>query len=755
MKKHLLMIAAFSVAMSAFGKIKPMNEFIDGLMAQMTLREKIGQLNLMVAGDITTGAAMSTKVGGSIAAGDMGGIFNIKGIDKICALQEIAIRKSRLKIPLLVGMDVIHGYETIFPIPLGLSCSWDMAAIEKSAQIAAKEASADGINWTYSPMVDVSLDARWGRYSEGNGEDPYLSSRIAEAMIKGYQGDYSRPDNIMACLKHFALYGAVEAGRDYNTVDMSRLRMYNQYLPPYKAAVEAGVGSVMSSFNLVDYVPATANKWLMTDLLRHEWGFDGFTVTDYGSIREILNHRTAADLKEASAQALNAGTDMDMCSEGYVKTLEQSVKDGTVSESTIDTACRRILEAKYKLGLFENPYKYCDLSRRKKDIFTRENRQVARDIAAETFVLLKNRDNLLPLKKEGKIALIGPLANTRANMAGTWCVAYTPDKYATLKESMEQALKGKAQLLYAPGCNVISDAQAQKDGEFGKTIPRVDDASAADEALRIAGQADVIVCAMGETADMSGECASRTDLRLPDVQRELLARLVQTGKPVVLLNFSGRPTVLSWENVHVNAIMNVWFGGSEAGDAICDVLFGDKAPSGKLTVSMPQVTGQEPLYYNHLNTGRPVAPHTKEFHKYQSNYLDVRNDALYPFGYGLSYTTFKYGDFKLDVPEMTADGTARATVTVTNTGSRDGDEVVQLYICDKVASISRPVKELKGFRRIHLAAGESKEVTFTITPDLLKFYDAGLKYVLEPGDFDIMVGPDSDTLTTLTLKVKG
>lgn len=755
MRKHLLMIAAFSVAMSAFGKIKPMNEFIDGLMAQMTLREKIGQLNLMVAGDITTGAAMSTQVGGSIAAGDMGGIFNIKGIDKIRALQKIAIRKSRLKIPLLVGMDVIHGYETIFPIPLGLSCSWDMAAIEKSAQIAAKEASADGINWTYSPMVDVSLDARWGRYCEGNGEDPYLSSRIAEAMIKGYQGDYSRPDNIMACLKHFALYGAVEAGRDYNTVDMSRLRMYNQYLPPYKAAVEAGVGSVMSSFNLVDYVPATANKWLMTDLLRHEWGFDGFTVTDYGSIREILNHRTAANLKEASAQALNAGTDMDMCSEGYVKTLEQSVKDGTVSESTIDTACRRILEAKYKLGLFENPYKYCDFSRRKKDIFTRENRQVARDIAAETFVLLKNRDNLLPLKKEGKIALIGPLANTRANMAGTWCVAYTPDKYATLKESMEQALKGKAQLLYAPGCNVISDAQAQKDGEFGKTIPRVDDASAANEALRIAGEADVIVCAMGETADMSGECASRTDLRLPDVQRELLARLVQTGKPVVLLNFSGRPTVLSWENVHVNAIMNVWFGGSEAGDAICDVLFGDKAPSGKLTASMPQVTGQEPLYYNHLNTGRPVAPHTKEFHKYQSNYLDVRNDALYPFGYGLSYTTFKYSDFKLDVPEMTADGTARATVTVTNTGSCDGDEVVQLYICDKVASISRPVKELKGFRRIHLAAGESKEVTFTITPDLLKFYDAGLKYVLEPGDFDIMVGPDSDTLTTLTLKVKG
>lgn len=754
MKRQLLTIAALSVAIASFGKIKPMKEFIDDLMGRMTLQEKIGQLNLMVAGDITTGGAMDTQVAGSIASGDMGGIFNIKGVDKIRLLQEIAVRKSRLKIPLLVGMDVIHGYETIFPIPLGLSCSWDMAAIEKSAQIAAKEASADGINWTFSPMVDVALDARWGRVSEGNGEDPYLGSCIAKAMVEGYQGDFSRKDNILACLKHFALYGAVESGRDYNTVDMSRLRMYNQYFPPYKAAIEAGVGSVMSSFNLVDYVPATANKWLMTDVLRKEWGFDGLTVTDYGSIREILNHGTAKDLKEASAQSLNAGTDMDMCSEGFVKTLAESVKDGTVQESTIDAACRRVLEAKYKLGLFENPYKYCDISRRKKDIFTRENRTLARNIAAETFVLLKNQDNLLPLKKEGKIALIGPLADTRANMAGTWCVAYTPDKYATLKESMENALKGKATVLYAPGCNVTTDAQQQKDGEFGKTIPRVNDKAAMEEALKVAGQADVIVCAMGETADMSGECASRTDLTLPDVQHELLAKLVKTGKPIVLLNFSGRPTVLAWEKQHVPTIMNVWFGGSEAGDAICDVLFGDKVPSGKLTASLPQATGQEPLYYNHLNTGRPVPEHTNAFHKYQSNYLDVRNDALYPFGYGLSYTTFKYSNFYLSASEMSADGKVAATVIVTNTGKRDADEIVQLYIRDLVASISRPVKELKGFQRIHLAAGESKDITFTISPDLLKFYNSQLKQVLEPGDFTIMVGPDSGNVMTLKLTVK-
>ena len=734
--------------------IAPMNEYVTDLMSRMTLQEKIGQLNLMVAGDITTGGAMDTQVGGDIANGNMGGVFNIKGFDKIKALQEIAVTKSRLGIPLLVGMDVIHGYETMFPIPLALSCSWNLDAIKQSAAVAAKEASADGINWTYSPMVDVALDARWGRVSEGSGEDPYLGARIAEAMVQGYQGtNYSNKDNIMACLKHFALYGAVESGLEYNTTDMSRLRMYNQYFAPYEAAVKAGVGSVMSSFNLVDYVPATANRWLLTDVLRNNWKFDGFVVTDYGSIAEIIQHGMAANLKEASAQALNAGTDMDMCSNGFVATLAQSVAEGKVSEATINEACRRVLEAKYKLGLFANPYKYCDAKRHKTEVFTNESRQTARDIAAQTFVLLKNDHQLLPLKKEGSVALIGPLADTRNNMAGTWSVAQTPDRYATLRESMAKALEGKAKLLYAQGCNVWYDEQLQKNGELGKTIARGDDAALKAEALNIAQQADVIVCAMGETADMSGECATRTSLEMPDVQHALLEELVKLGKPVVLLNFAGRPTVLSWETKHVPAIMNVWFGGSEAADAICDVLFGDKVPVGRLTMSMPKTTGQAPLYYNHLNTGRPVADNAS-FAKFASNALDVSNGALYPFGYGLSYTTFSYSDVTLSANEMAKNGSVTATVTVTNTGKRDADEVVQLYVHDLVASIARPVKELKGFERIHLAAGESKTVTFTIGADQLSFYNADLKKVVEPGDFDIMVGSNSRDVKKARLTVK-
>lgn len=746
MKKIFILAALVLVSAGSVAQKKPMKEFVDDLMRRMTLKEKIGQLNLQVAGDITTGSAQDTEVAGRIAAGEMGGVFNLKGADKIRALQEIAVKKSRLGIPLIVGMDVIHGYETIFPIPLGLSCSWDMAAIERSAQIAAREASADGINWTYSPMVDICVDHRWGRVSEGNGEDPWLGGLIGQAMVRGYQGDYSREDNIMACVKHFALYGAVEGGRDYNTVDMSRVRMYNQYLPPYKAAVEAGAGSIMSSFNLVDGVPATANRWLLTDLLRGQWGFDGFVATDYESVKEMLNHGVSANLAEASAQALRAGTDMDMVSAGFLTTLEQSVADGKVSAEEIDAACRRILEAKYKLGLFANPYKYCDKKRRARDIFTAENRAAARAIAAETFVLLKNGGKngaVLPLKKQGKVALVGPLADTRANMAGTWCVAYVPERFSTLCEAMGRALDGKAELLYAQGCNLTADEALQTAAEFGKTIPRGDDKAMKAEALAVARQADVIVCAMGECSDMSGESSSRSSLEMPDVQRELLAELVKLGKPVVLLNFSGRATVLTWEAQNVDAIMNVWFGGSEAADAICDVLFGDKAPMGRLTVTMPQSTGQMPLYYNHLNTGRPVREGAKKYYKYQSNYLDVRNDPLYPFGYGLTYTTFAYGEPRLSSKTMARDGSVTLTVNVSNTGSREATETVQLYIRDLVASISRPVKELKGFERITLKAGESRDVTFTVTPDMLKFYNADLEYVLEPGDFEVMVGPNS------------
>ena len=740
--------------------IKPMNEFVSELMAKMTLEEKIGQMNLQVAGDIVTGGAVNTDVGAKIKAGQMGGVFNLKGADKIRELQKIAVEQSRLGIPLIIGMDVIHGYETIFPIPLALSCSWDLGAAEQSARIAAREASADGINWTFSPMVDICVDARWGRTAEGNGEDPYLGGLLGAAMVRGFQGGdnpYASADNIMACVKHYALYGAVEAGRDYNTVDMSRGRMFNQYMPPYKACADAGAGSFMSSFNLVDGVPATANGWLINDVLHRLWNYDGFVVTDYGSIGEMLVHGVGGDLQGASAMALQAGTDMDMCSEGFLRTLAKSYQEGRLSMRDIDTACRRVLEAKYKLGLFDNPYKYCDATRRAKDIYTAAHRQAARDIAAETFVLLKNeapagaRGKVLPLATAGKIALIGPLADDRANLAGTWCVAYTPERYTTLREAMERRLAagGRAgQLLYAQGCNVCHDEAEQRAGEFGKNIRRVDDGQAKAEALRIAREADIIVCAMGETADMSGEAACRTRLEMPDAQRELLEELVRVGKPVVLLNFSGRATVLTWEAEHVDAIMNVWFGGSETAEAICDVLFGEKSPSGHLTVTMPQSTGQVPLYYNHLNTGRPVAEGATQFYKYASNYLDVRNDALYPFGYGLSYTTFDYGDVRLSQTEMGLNGSMKATVSVTNTGNREADEVVQLYIRDLQASVSRPVKELKGFRRIHLKAGETREVTFDITRDQLFFYDSCGREVLEPGEFDVMVGPNSRDVKT-------
>lgn len=752
--KNLFVLLALCVAsMNVVAQNKPMKEFVDELLSKMTLKEKLGQMNLLPAGNITTGAAQNNPIVQQIKDGELGGVFNIKGLNEIRTLQEMAIKKSRLGIPLLVGMDVIHGYETIFPVPLALACSWNLKGIENSARVAALEASAEGVNWTYSPMVDICRDARWGRIVEGAGEDPYLGSLIAKAMVKGYQGDYSLPSNIMACVKHFALYGASEAGRDYNTVDMSRLRMYNEYFAPYKAAVEAGVGSVMTSFNLVDGIPATANAWLINDVLRKQWGFDGFVVTDYASIHEMTTHGVG-DLANSSARALRAGTDMDMVAKGFVGTLEQSLANGQVSMADINQACRRVLEAKYKLGLFKDPYKYVRVKNRNQYVYTAANRKAARDLAAETFVLLKNENQVLPLKKLGKIALIGPLANDRANLCGTWCVAMAPERYSTLKESMERALKGKAQLFYAQGCNIASDDALQKAGEQGKNIMRVDDAQAKAEALAVAAQADVIIAAMGEVAEFSGESHSRVNLELPDVQMALLKELVVTGKPVVLLNFSGRPTILNWEKAHVPAILNVWFGGSEAGDAICDVVFGDKNPCGKLTTSFPQHVGQIPLYYNHFNTGRPVADGADRFFSFQSNYLDVRNDPLYPFGYGLSYTTYQYGELKLDSKTMSPDGQITVTIPVTNTGNRDGIEVVQLYIRDVVGSIARPVKELKGFQRLSIKAGETATATFTIDASKLKFYNYDLKEVVEPGEFDVMVGPNSRDLKRASITVQ-
>ena len=726
-----------------------MDQFIDNLMGKMTLQEKIGQLNLPVSGEIVTGQAKSSDVAGKIRKGQVGGLFNVKGVENIREVQKIAIEQSRLKIPLLFGMDVIHGYETVFPIPLALSCSWDMEAIKESARIAAKESSADGICWTFSPMVDICRDPRWGRMAEGGGEDPYLGSEISAAMVKGYQGDDLTDKNtIMACVKHFALYGAPEAGRDYNTVDMSHLSMFNNYFPPYKAAIDAGVGSVMTSFNVVDGIPATGNKWLMTDVLRDRWGFDGFVVTDYTAISEMIAHGMG-DLQQVSAMSLSAGTDMDMVADGFLTTLEKSLKEGKVTMAEIDKACHRILEAKYKLGLFDDPYKYCDASRVKKDIFTAENRAVARKIATETFVLLKNENNLLPLQRKGKIALVGPLANTKANMPGTWSVAAASDKYNSLYESMKQSLAGKAEVLYAKGSNLMYDAQREAEATmFGREMrdPRSVQ-ELLDEALNVASQADVIVAAVGESSEMSGESSSRTNLEMPDAQRDLLTALKKTGKPIVLVYFAGRSTVMTWEQENFPAILNVWFGGSEAADAICDVVFGDVSPSGKLTTTFPKNVGQIPLYYNHWNTGRPLEA-GKWFSKFRSNYLDIDNDPLYPFGYGLSYTTFRYGDLQLSNNSMNEKGKITASVTVTNTGNYDADEIVQMYIRDMVGSVARPVKELKGFERIHLKKGESRTVSFDITAEQLKFYNSALNWVCEPGEFEVMVGGNSRDVQT-------
>ena len=732
-----------------------MNLFVDNLMNKMTLREKIGQLNLPVAGNITTGQAKSSDVAAQIARGEVGGLFNLKGVKSIRELQKIAVENSRLHIPLIFGMDVIHGYETVFPIPLALSMTWDPAAVRTSAHLAATEAAADGISWTFSPMVDICRDARWGRMSEGNGEDPYLASVLAKAMVEGYQGtDLSAPNTVMACVKHFALYGAVEAGREYNTADMSHNAMFNYYFPPYKAAADAGAGSFMAAFNTVDGVPATGNRWLLTDVLRKQWGFKGFVVTDYTGISEMQAHGMG-DLQQVAAMALNAGVDMDMVAAAFTGTLEKSLQEGKVTEASINQACRRILEAKYKLGLFDDPYRYLDEKRARKEIYSTDKRAEARRIAAESFVLLKNDGNMLPLQKKGKIAIIGPLANTAANMPGSWSVAAVFSKYKTLLQAMRDAVGSRAEVIYAKGSNITYDKDLEARGSmFGREIrDSRSDKEMLDEAVQAARQADVIVAAIGETSEFSGECSSRSDLTIFDAQKDLLTALKATGKPVVLVNFSGRPTVMNWENANFPAILNVWFGGSEAGDAICDVLFGDKVPSGRLTVSMPKSVGQIPIYYNHLNTGRPQ-PEGRPFEKFRSNYIDIDNNPLYPFGYGLSYTTFKYGPLQLDATSMTADGQIKVTVPVTNTGSRDADEVVQLYLHDVAASIARPVKELKDFARISLRAGETRNVTFTITADKLKFYNSELQYVCEPGEFQIMVGPNSrDTQTAgFTLK---
>lgn len=717
---------------------------VDSVMSLMTLEEKIGQLNLPSAGAFVTGSVESSDIAKKIEQGKVGGLFNIKTVANIKEMQKIAVEKSRLKIPLIFGMDVIHGYESVFPIPLGLSCSWDMKLIQRSARIAASEASADGINWTFSPMVDISRDPRWGRVSEGSGEDPYLGSEIAKAMVNGFQGDdLSANNTIMSCVKHYALYGASEAGRDYNTVDMSRHRMYNEYLPPYKAAVDAGVGSMMASFNEIDGIPATANKWLLTDVLRYQWGFEGFVVSDYTGVSEMVNHGFG-DIQTVAAKAVDAGLDMDMVSEGLLNTLGKSVQEGKLTEKQIDDACRRILKAKFQLGLFDDPYKYCDENRAKTEVFTTANRAEARSIAAQSFVLLKNKDNVLPIKKSGTIALVGPLADAKENMTGTWSVAARFSESISLREGLQKAVGSNAKVVYAKGSNLAEDSVLEKNSTlFGKSLHR-DKRSAAelrDEAVRIARNADVIVAAVGEAAEMSGEAASRSNIEIPETQREMIKALLKTGKPVVLVLFTGRPLALKWEEENVPAILNVWFGGSEAGDAIADVLFGDVNPSGKLSTTFPQNVGQVPIYYAHKNTGRPLSG--PWFQKFQSNYLDVSNEPLYPFGFGLSYTEFGYSEVKLSASEMTSADSLRVSIDVTNQGTRDGSEVVQLYIRDLVGSVTRPVKELKGFQKISLKAGETQTVNFVLSTKDLSFYNSDLKFVAEPGEFHVFVGGNS------------
>ncbi len=719
---------------------------VEELLEKMTLEEKIGQLNLLTpGGGVATGSVVSEDVETKIKAGNVGGVFGVSSPAKVRQAQELAVKNSRLGIPLLIGSDVIHGYKTTFPIPLGISASWDMELIKQTAQVAAKEATADGINWNFSPMVDIARDPRWGRVAEGAGEDPYLGAQVAKAMVEGYQGeDLSQPHTMLSTVKHMALYGAAEGGRDYNSVDMSKIRMYNQYLPPYKAAVDAGVSSVMTSFNDIHGVPASGNKWLLTDLLREEWGFEGFVVSDYTSVNEMIAHGMG-DLQAVSALAINAGLDMDMVGEGFLTTLKKSVEEGMVSEETITTAARRILEAKHKLGLLDDPYRYSDESRPEKDILTDENRELARKVAARAAVLLKKDAGVLPLKENANIALIGPLANDQRNMLGTWAPTGDFKLSIPVLEGIKNVMP-HAKVTYAKGANISDDAQfAENVNALGPRIIISEESpeDLLEEALEVANAADVIVAVVGEASEMSGESSNRTDIRIPESQKKLIRELAATGRPVVLVLMSGRPLDISEEMQLPVDILQVWHPGVEAGNAIADLLVGNYNPSGKLTMSWPHSVGQIPVYYSMKTTGRP-GPSDTEFQKFKSNYLDAPNSALLPFGYGLSYTEFEYSEASVNEESISGDESLTISVEVTNTGDHDGEEVVQLYTHDKVRSITPPGKELKAFKKISLKKGESKTVEFEISREDLKFYNADLKYVVEPGEFEFFVAGTSN-----------
>ncbi len=755
MKKPLFVTLLFVVAlMQLNAQDQKMNAFINALMAKMTVDEKVGQLNLITPGsDIPTGSVVSSNVEKKIAEGNVGGLFGVIGPDKVKQAQDIAVKQSRLKIPLLFGSDVIHGHKTIFPIPLGISCSWDTALIRYSASVAANEATADGLNWAFSPMVDIARDPRWGRVSEGSGEDPFLGSAIATAMVKGYQGKSLADKNtLLACVKHFALYGASEGGRDYNSVDMSKMKMFNEYLPPYKAAVDAGVATVMSSFNDVEGVPATGNKWLLTDLLRTKWGFKGMLVSDYTSIGEMVNHRQG-DIAEVSIQAIKAGMDMDMVTEAYLGTLKKSLQQKKVAIADLDRACRLVLEAKYKLGLFDDPYRYIDAARAAKEVLSESNRTVARKIARESFVLLQSDYKTLPLKKSSSIALIGPLANDRSNMLGTWAVSGDPQKSVSVLEGMRNVGGNTLKIQYAKGANITDDPNlARQANVFGMRveIDKRHPDEMLQEAVSLARQSDVVVAVVGEASEMSGEAASRSDITLPASEQKLLKALYATGKPVVVVIMSGRPLVLTGSIEGAAAVLQTWHAGIEAGNAIADVLLGDANPSGKLSMSFPYSVGQIPVYYSQKRTGRPIDPNNK----FSTKYLDAPNEALFSFGHGLSYTNFVYSDFRLSSNQLSKQQSIQVEVTLTNSGKYDGAEVVQLYTLDKVRSVTPPEKELKGFQKIYLKAGESKKVSFTLTEEMLRFYNPSLQFVSEPGEFTVMVGGNSKDLLVRDIVLK-
>jgi len=766
--KYLLIALLFTAFLSGCTQTdKQMNSFIDKLMSQMTTEEKIGQLNLPVSSFFVAGERKEGELSPMeqrIAAGEIGGLFGMKGAKQIRAFQQTAVEKSRLGIPLLFGLDVIHGYETTFPIPLALSSSWNMELIEREARTAASEASSDGISWVFSPMVDICRDARWGRIAEGAGEDPYLGGEIAKALVRGYQGkknDFSQQGTVMACVKHYALYGGAEAGRDYNTVEMSRQGIMNGFMEPYMKACEQGAGSYMASFNEFEGIPATANKYLLDEILRKQWGFKGFIVSDYTGISEMVNHGIG-DLQTVSARALDAGTDMDMVSEGFFTTLKQSLSEGKIKQAQVDQACRRILEAKYKLGLFTDPYKYCNEEKASQLLFSAENRQLSREIADECQVLLKNENNLLPLKKIGKIAVIGPLGDAASDMPGCWSLTGKAAQSVSLYQGIKAAVGSNGNVVFAKGSDLVADSllETKLNGMMGFVIPGMEVKKVHDrtprelikEAVNVSRDADIIIAALGENANMNGEGASRSIPDIPEPQRELLKSLVATGKPVVLVVFTGRPLILSWEDENVPAILNAWFPGSEAGTSIAGILFGDVNPSGKLTTSFPRNAGQMPIYYNHKNTGRPYGDF-EPYSRFRSNYIDIINAPLYPFGYGLSYTKFDFGDVSLSSEKMPMDGTVTAKVTVTNSGTSDGKEIVQLYIHDVYSNSTRPVKELKGFTKISLKAGESREVSFVLSAEDLKYYNHDLAYVCEPGDFEIMIGPNSRDVKTTKLTV--